>query len=126
MQLRVLHDALQHGRQHRLHVGVVRQLFERLVHEVVELLLQHIDVPAAGADDVAASRSCSSAKRRCSSVTYSWRRRSGLVDGEFEGCLELLGDHSDTLLHRTQQAETRVHARVRSSCSTFISAISYV
>ena len=52
VELRVLHDALQHCRQHRLFVGVLGELLERLFQEVVELFLEHVDVPTAGADDV--------------------------------------------------------------------------
>ena len=37
----------------RLDLGIVRKLFERTVHEVVELLAQDVDVAAAGADALA-------------------------------------------------------------------------
>ena len=50
MQLRVLNDALQHRRQHRLHIRIVRKLLQRAVHEIVELLLELVDVAAAFAD----------------------------------------------------------------------------
>ena len=63
VQLRVLHDPLQHGGQHRLHLGVIRQLLERPVHEVVELLAENVDVAAAGADDARGRRDRAAGRR---------------------------------------------------------------
>ena len=50
VKLGVLHDALQHRREHRLHFGIVGKLLERSIHEVVELLLEGLDIAATFAN----------------------------------------------------------------------------
>src|SRR5260221_448341 len=93
MKLSVLNHPLKHCRQHRLNLRILSKLLERAVHEIVELFLEQGDVAAAGADDVddvaVVQQGVEEMFERDVLVAPFHR----LVEGEFEGLLELSGDH---------------------------------
>ena len=93
VKLCVLHDALEHGGEHRLDLGVIGELFERPVHEIVELLLELRNVAAAGVDDlddVAVVQQGVEQMLERHVLVAPFHR---LVEGEFEGLLQLAGNH---------------------------------
>jgi hypothetical protein len=93
VQLGVLHDALEHGREHRLDVFVLGQGLELLVHEIVELLLQQFHVPAASGDDVRHLAVVEEREEEVLERDVLMPAPHGVGEGEFEGLLELPGDH---------------------------------
>ena len=124
VELRVLHDALQHRRQHRLDLGIVRQLLQRTVQKIVELLLQQGNVAAALADHIGHLAVVQQRVQQMLERDVLVTSLDGVVQREFEGFLEWLGDHwSFSIVHNSGNSCSLAMAVV---LATFISATSYV
>ena len=122
MQLRVLHDALQHRREHRLHLDVVGQLFERLAQEVVELLLEEVDVAAAVAHDRGDLAVVQEREEEMLDGDVLVAALERGVEGEFEGLLKLACNHGVRRCRTNAKDEplhfsTRTRVQLRSNGS---------
>ena len=93
VQLRVLHDALQHGREDRLDLDVVGHLLDGLGQEVVELLLEEVAVAAAVAHDRGHLAVVQQREEEVLDGDVLVAALERLVEGEFESLLERACDH---------------------------------
>jgi hypothetical protein len=93
VELRVLDHALKHGREHRLDGGVLLHARVGFLDELIELRLELLDLPATRADDVRHLAVVQQSEEQVLDRDVLVPPPDGFVDGEFEGCLQGLGDH---------------------------------